>query len=182
MKKDTEELFPDKTLQEPAKVTLQEPAKVKRKTGPKKKINETVSKEIVRMVTNGTTEMDMSKVLGIPRSTIHDEIERLRKDKSFLLYKEKKGDVLEALEYRFLECITDEDIKSMIQRRGMVDFAITADKCRLARGESTVISSWDIRSLGIMVNLEGDAKSLAGAPKATNYSDDVIDINSGEGQ
>ena len=49
-------------------------------------------------------------------------------------YKEHKADILAGLQAKYLKFITDDAIKDMISRRGLVDFGILGTKEAEARG------------------------------------------------
>jgi len=59
---------------------------------------------------------------------------------------------LEQMQFKLLQTVDTDLLKSMVNKRGMTDVAILEDKIRLIRGQATTLMSIDIRALGIMVN------------------------------
>jgi hypothetical protein len=97
---------------------------------------------------------EISTLTEIPKSTIHNKLQALKDDPNFKSFRENKADVLEEMQFRLLQTVDTDLLKSMVNKRGMTDVAILEDKIRLIRGQATTLMSIDIRALGIVVNAE----------------------------
>ena len=111
------------------------------------------NKQIVKLLNKGATEREIAAVTNLPKSTVHYKIQSLKKDPDFIHFKNNKADILEELQFKLASVVDHDLLKSMVSKRGMTDLAILEDKIRLMRGESTSITTIDIRALGVMVNL-----------------------------
>jgi len=93
----------------------------------------------------GVNDYDLAKMVGAPRTTIRDLINRFlpaKADaKALEIWKAKKADILSIFQRKMLYSITDEQIEAMSVPQKMMAFGILFDKERLIRGQPTSISA-----------------------------------------
>jgi hypothetical protein len=95
----------------------------------------------------GLTEREISAVTGIPKTTIHDSLQRIQNDPDFKDFQSNKAIYFEKIQHELVKNADHDAIKTMLNKRGMTDAAILEDKIRLIRGQSTNNTLIDLRML-----------------------------------
>ncbi len=123
-------------MQEP-KRTPRGPDKKPRKPRGKNKAKLEEARDLVEG--HGLSQTQAAKVLGISKSAISLRLAGFTDKKALESWKEKKADVMEAIQAKMLLSLDSDTIKGLIERRGLVDYGILFDKARIQRGEATDI-------------------------------------------
>lgn len=91
--------------------------------------------------TTPATPPQIARTVNTSRQLVHQALERYGIDANTLeSFKESRADILAAAQLKDMQAylsIDDDERKSRIKTRGLVDFGIAYDKERLERGEST---------------------------------------------
>lgn len=116
-------------------------------------VTDSQKKQIAKLAVKGNTEREMVEITGVPKSTIHQQLKKLRTDPNYLDFKENKAETLETLQYQIISAVDHAAIKSMVNKRGTVDIAILEDKIRTIRGQATDIS--DVQLRGLIMHFQG---------------------------
>ena len=95
----------------------------------------------------GLTEREISAVTGIPKTTIHDNLQKIQNDPEFKDFQSNKAIYFEKIQHELIKNADHDAIKTMLNKRGMTDAAILEDKIRLIRGQSTSNTLVDVRML-----------------------------------
>jgi hypothetical protein len=102
----------------------------------------------------GLTEREISAVTGIPKTTIHDTLQKIQNDPDFKDFQSNKAIYFEKIQHELVKNADHDAIKTMLNKRGMTDAAILEDKIRLIRGQSTNNTLIDVRALIMQVEDE----------------------------
>lgn len=104
-------------------------------------------RKIARLAIKGNTERAISALTGIPKTTIHAQLQVIKDSPEFHGFADKKADCYELLQYQIVNSVDQSAIKTMISKRGLTDVGILEDKIRLIRGQSTSNISYDGRNI-----------------------------------
>jgi len=107
----------------------------------------TTTTQIAKLAGRGNTEREIATLTGVPKTTIHETLQKLKHDPDYITFCNDKSTALEVLQYQIANAVDHADIKTMLSKRGLTDLAILEDKIRLIRGQATSISAVDIRAL-----------------------------------
>lgn len=107
----------------------------------------TATKLLELRTEKGLTEREISAVTGTPKTTIHDQLQKLANTDEFRDFQANKDKVFEGLQLKLINLADPELLKSMLNKRGFTDVAILQDKISLLRGQATEIHDVNIRAL-----------------------------------
>jgi len=93
------------------------------------------------------TEREISAITGIPKTTIHTQLQELAKSEAFQYFQNNKDKVFEGLQMKLINLADHDSLKTMLSKRGFTDVAILQDKIQLLRGQATSVSDVQIRVL-----------------------------------
>lgn len=103
--------------------------------------------KIAQLAVKGITEREIATLTNTPKTTVHQQIQKLKTDPNYMVFADNKAETLEQLQYKILNAVDHEAIKSMVNKRGVTDIAILQDKIQLLRGQLNTHSLTDIRVL-----------------------------------
>ena len=104
---------------------------------PNKSSNIDKSRRLKLKTENKLTYKEIADLEGVTPQAIHSSIKDLLPNSDTELYKQSRADILSEVQRKILTNLDDATIKSLVERRGLVDFGILYDKERLERGQST---------------------------------------------
>jgi len=107
----------------------------------------TKTRDVARLRARGNTEREIACITGLPKTTVHEIIQRLKHDPAFQNFQDAKAEVFEALQYLLCSAVDQEAIKKMLERRGLTDLGILQDKIQALRGQPESITGVEIRAL-----------------------------------
>jgi hypothetical protein len=114
----------------------------------KTKVETPTKKQLINLrCKKGLTEREISAVTGIPKTTIHDTLQKIQNDPDFKDFQSNKAIYFEKIQHELVKNADHDAIKTMLNKRGMTDAAILEDKIRLIRGQSTNNTLIDVRML-----------------------------------
>jgi hypothetical protein len=114
----------------------------------KTKVETPTKKQLINLrCKKGLTEREISAVTGIPKTTIHDTLQKIQNDPDFKDFQSNKAIYFEKIQHELVKNADHDAIKTMLNKRGMTDAAILEDKIRLIRGQSTNNTLVDVRML-----------------------------------
>jgi hypothetical protein len=99
-----------------------------------RKPGRTKIKQVTAMKIAGMTERDIAAATNISKTSVHTIINREFSKDDLDQFKTTEADSLKAFRLQYISLIDQDDIKKMIERRGMVDYGIAYDKEMNARG------------------------------------------------
>jgi hypothetical protein len=121
----------------------------------KTKVETPTKKQLINLrCKKGLTEREISAVTGIPKTTIHDTLQKIQNDPDFKDFQSNKAIYFEKIQHELVKNADHDAIKTMLNKRGMTDAAILEDKIRLIRGQSTNNTLIDVRALIMQVEDE----------------------------
>ena len=100
---------------------------------------------------------DIAASQGVPKSTVHQALQRVEHSPDYLDFVNHKDGVFEELQYRLLQEADGTALKTMLNKRGLTDVAILQDKIQAMRGQATQII--DVR--GAILQLDGRLEQLS---------------------
>jgi hypothetical protein len=108
---------------------------------------------------NKLSEREISELTNIPKTTVHDELQRLIKSNELIAFTDNKDKVFEALQLQLINLADRDSLKTMLSKRGFTDVAILQDKIQLLRGQSVSIHDVNIRVLldAVMPGYQGNS-------------------------
>jgi len=111
-------------------------------------------KEIIKMKKQGLKQSQISKVLGITQKAVCNRMKYIAEHPSFVEFCDKKAEHFEMLQHRMYEKFDDDEIlDAVIRKQGVLPIAILQDKIRVLRDQAVIITEFDIRALGLAVNV-----------------------------
>lgn len=122
---------------QPVDPVIVTPVKKRRRSRGKDKAKMEEARRLVEG--HGLTQVEAGKILGVDHSTISARLKGLGDKKALDEWKEKKTDIMEAIQAEMLLTLDKDLIKELVTRRGLVDYGILFDKARIQRGEATDI-------------------------------------------
>lgn len=106
------------------------------------------TKKLLKMkAVKNMTEREISAITGIPKTTIHTQLQELAKSEEFQYFQNNKDKVFEGLQMKLINLADHDSLKTMLSKRGFTDVAILQDKIQLLRGQATNINDLQIRVL-----------------------------------
>jgi predicted DNA-binding protein YlxM (UPF0122 family) len=95
------------------------------------------SRRLKLKLENGLSYSEIAAIEGVSPQAIHSSIKDLLPTEETKTFQEHRADILAEIQRKLITCIDDKLAKSLVERRGLVDFGILFDKERLERGQST---------------------------------------------
>jgi len=94
--------------------------------------------DIIALRTAGLSHRQIAKALGCSKSNITKRLKQYEQEITGLkIYKEHRADIFALEQKRYIDSVTDKDIKKAPVAARMTAMGILFDKERLERGEST---------------------------------------------
>ena len=127
------------------------------------------SKKLLELRTEkGLSEREIAALTGIPKTTIHTQLQELVNTTEYRDFQSNKDKVFEGLQLKLINLADHDLLKTMLSKRGMTDVAILQDKIQQLRGQETPVNLTQIRVL------------IDQRPQEAAQTVDVIPICSGD--
>jgi hypothetical protein len=157
-----------------AAITTERHTMAAEKIKPTNKPTKPTKTQLIKMRTQkGLTEREISTLTGVPKTTIHSQLQELANSDEFRQFQTNKDKIFEGLQLKLINLADHDSLKPMLSKRGMTDVAILQDKIQLLRGEATSIQAVDIRGLIGCVIKNQESPKVEGSEDQSN----IIDVD-----